>query len=202
MKKIVIATHNSAKKNRYKKLLAKFVKNVLDLDDLNIFDKAIENGNSAEENAEIKAKFYAEKSGLPVISEDEALYVDFLPEDKQPGVNVRRINGKEEVNDEQLFTYWEKMISKVPKEKRTGKWHFACCFTTPDSKAKIITFDRFVMFFYPPSKIRIPGWPMSSLQGPIVFKKPHSELTEKEKQKLDQDLVKLISKNISEFLIK
>ena len=199
MKKVVIATHNPAKKNAYKILLAKFADDVLSLDDLDILDKAIESGNSSEENAEIKAKFYAEKSGLPVISEDEALYVDFLPEDRQPGVNVRRIDGKEEVNDEQLLNYWTEVISKVPKEKRVGRWHFAFCFATPNGKIKTITFDRRIMFFYPPSKIRILGWPMSSLQGSIVFGKPHSELTKKEIQESNQDIDKLVYENASKF---
>lgn len=200
MEKIVIGTHNPAKVTRYKKLLAQLVDEVLSLKDLGILEKAPECGNSAEENAENKAKFYARKSGLTVISEDEALYVDFLPKDKQPGVKVRRIEGLEEANDDELFKYWEGIVSKLPEEKRTGKWHFALSLAWPDGRVKTVTFDRPIKFFSPPSSKRIPGWPMSSLQGPPEFNKPHSELSTDEMEILNQEIDELISQKLQDFL--
>lgn len=50
----------------------------------------------------------------------------------------------------------------------------------PDGKVFTMSKDYSLLFFYPSSKIKIPGWPMSSLEGPEDFKKPHSELTEEE----------------------
>lgn len=178
--KIVIASNNPAKVKRYQRLLSKFAKEVIGLKDFGVTDKPVENGKTAEENAIIKAKFYAKKTGQLVFSEDESLFVDFLPPNKQPGVNVRRINGKDEATDEEIVSYWERIIDQVPVHKRTGRWHVAFCFAYPDGKTQTIACDDYVRFYSPSSMIKMPGWPMSSLQGPVDFGKPHSELTDKE----------------------
>lgn len=181
-KKLVIATKNPAKVSYYKTILDEISDEVVGLDAFGIIDKPSESEESAEENAEIKARFYTSKTGFPVFSEDEALYVDFLPKAEQPGTHVRRINGKDEVDDEQLIKHWEDTISAVPIEKRTGKWRIAYCIATPEGKVKTVGLDHPIMFFSPTSKIRQPGWPMSSLEGSSLFKKPHSEQTEEEKE--------------------
>jgi len=178
--KIVIASNNPAKVKRYQRLLSKFAKEVIGLKDFGITDKPVENGSTAEENAIIKAKFYAEKTGQLVFSEDESLFVDFLPPNKQPGVNVRRINGKDEATDEEIVSYWEGIIGQVATDKRTGRWHVAFCFAYPNGKTQTIACDDYVRFYSPSSMIKMPGWPMSSLQGPEGFGKPHSELTDEE----------------------
>jgi len=48
----------------------------------------------------------------------------------------------------------------------------------PNGQIKITTIDHKIKFFYPSSKIRIPGWPMSSLEGKLG--KPNSERTQEE----------------------
>lgn len=197
--KLVIATRNPGKKERYGKVLSGVVEEVLSLDDLGVKEKPEENGETAEENAKIKAVFYTEKTGLPVFAEDESLFVDFLPPEKQPGVYIRRVNGKEEVDDEQLLDHWERIISQVPKEKRTGRWHTAYCFATPEGKIALTAVDYCRIFFSPPSKIRIHGWPMSSLQGPAEFGKPHAELTEKERRQAEKETDKIILKKLKEL---
>ncbi len=112
IEKLVIATRNRSKKERFGGLFVKIVKEVLALDDFNISEKPQEIGATADENAEIKARFYSQKLNLPVFSEDEALYVDFLLPEKQPGVFVRRINGRDESNDDELLSYWEKITAE------------------------------------------------------------------------------------------
>lgn len=199
IEKIVIASKNPAKVKRFKNLLSKYAKEVIGISDLGIKDKPEEKGGTAEENAEIKAKYYSQKAGLPVFSEDEALYVDFLAKNKQPGVHVRRINGKDEVDDDQLLLHWERIVLKVPKEKRTGRWHIAYCIAKPDENTKISALDHPIIFFAPSSKIRIPGWPLSSLEGPVEFGKPHSELYSEERKKLDSKTNKEIAKMLKEL---
>ncbi len=200
IEKIVIATRNPAKKERFKELFVGIVKEVFILDDFNIAGKAREHGITAEENAEIKAKFYSEEINLPVFSEDEALYVDFLPSEKQPGVFVRRIEGKDETDDDKLLSYWEKIIVEVPEEKRTGRWHVAYSLAFPRGLIKTVALDHKILFFSPSSKIRIPGWPMSSLEGPIEFKKPHSELTDFERKEYNEKTNQLILRALKELL--
>ena len=193
LEKLVIATRNLAKKERYDRILGKLgiADNVLGLADFYFQEKPEESGETAEENAKIKALFYAKKTKLPVISEDESLFVDFLSLDKQPGTNVRRISGRE-LNDDELFAYWGEAIARVPLKKRTGRWHVAICLAMPDKRTFLATYNTEILFFFPPSKIRIPGWPMSSLQGPVVFKKPHSELTQEEKDLYEEKIEKIL----------
>ncbi len=200
LSKVVVATRNPAKKDRYCSLLLGIADTVLSLEDLGINDKPNEFGSTAEENAEIKAKFYFKKTGLAVFSEDEALYVDFLPRERQPGVHVRRVEGKEEADDDKLLAYWEEMVSKAPKGKRTGKWRIAYCLTVPGNKTKTIALDHPILFFSPSSSIKKPGWPMSSLEGPAVFGKPESELTEEERRMHEAASDKQLAEKLKELL--
>lgn len=103
--------------------------------------------------------------------------VDFLPANLQPGVHVRRINGIDEVDDNKLLEYWENIIAHVPEDERTGRWHIAYSLAIPNEKIRTVSRNHEVRFFSPSSKIRIPGWPMSSLEGSVRFGKPSSEQT-------------------------
>lgn len=200
IEKIVVATRNHSKKERFEKLLSGLAERVYGLDELEINEKPKETGETAEENAEIKAKFYAKITGLPVLSEDEALFVDFLLADQQPGVHVRRINKEDEVDDDRLLAHWESLVAKAPVEKRRGHWHVAYSLATSEGKVVTISLNHTIKFFSPPSKIRLPGWPMSSLQGPEAFGKPDSELTEEERKIKDKRADELITKKLVELL--
>lgn len=200
IEKIVVASKNPAKVARYGRMLSRYAEEVLGLDDFRITDKPEETGETAEENAVIKGTFYAKWSRLPVFSEDEALYADFLPEDKQPGVYVRRVEGKDKIDDDQLLNYWEEIVAKVPKEKRTGRWRIAYCITSPSGECKTVSLDHPIIFFSPTSKVRIPGWPMSSLQGPVEFRKPHSELTDGERKQHEENSNQHIIKKLEELI--
>ena len=196
IKKIVIATRNTAKINHYREVLSGLVELIIGLNDLNIQGKPEEVGDSAETNAEIKAKFYSQQTDLPIFSEDECLYADFLSSDQQPGTHVRRINGQDDATDDELLSYWENKIQSVSEDKRTGRWHFAYCLID-QGKIKIATKDVPIKFYYPSSKIRVPGWPLSSITG--SFGKPHSEYTDEENrihQKLDKKILKPILRQL------
>jgi len=182
IEKLVIATRNPAKIEYYRHLFTGVVDSVIGLSETEIDGKPTETGETAEENAQIKAKYYSARTDLPVFCEDEALIADFLPANKQPGTHVRRINGKDEATDDELFVYWENIIKDVPEEKRTGRWHIAYCLALK-GKIRTTSMDHEIIFFYPTSNIRTPGWPMSSLEGSVKLKKPNSERTEQEKQK-------------------
>lgn len=200
IEKLVIATRNPAKIGYFRDMLAQFASTVLDLSDLGIEGKPVESGETAEQNAQIKANFYLDKTNLPVFCEDESLFVDFLPENNQPGVHVRRINGVDEVDDEALLRYWEELITRVPPNQRTGKWHTAYCLAMPTGKIKIAVKDHEILFFSPPSKTRLPGWPMSSLEGSVRFGKLSSEHTLEEKALAKQLLKKEILEKFEELI--
>lgn len=197
---LVIATRNPAKVEYYKDILTQFAGFVIGLNELEVEGKPPETGETAEQNAEIKAKYYSQKTNLPVFSEDEALQVDFLPENEQPGVHVRRINGVDEVDDDKLLKHWEDIVANVPENKRTGRWHIAYCLALTDGKTRIVSRDHEVLFFSPSSKIRLPGWPMSSLEGSVRFGKPSSEQTPEEKALSKKLLAEEILEKFRELL--
>ncbi len=200
IEKLVIATRNPAKIEYFRAVLTQFAPTVFGLSDLGIDGKPIETGETAEQNAQIKARFYSDKTHLPVFCEDESLFADFLPENNQPGVHVRRINGIDEVDDEVLLRYWEELVSKVPPSQRTGRWHNAYCLAMPTGEIKIVAGDHEILFFSPSSKIRLPGWPMSSLEGSVRFGKPGSEHTLEEKALAQQLLREEILEKFEELI--
>jgi len=199
IEKLVIATRNPAKIEYYQHLFTDIVSQIVGLSDIGIEGKPTETGETAEKNAQIKASYYSERTDLPIFCEDEALYVDFLPSDKQPGTYIRRINGKDEATDDELFAYWENIIKNVPKEKRTGRWHIAYCLSI-NGQTRTASMDHEILFFYPTSKIRVPGWPMSSLEGLASLGKPNSERTEEEKKNALLKEAPLILEKLKELL--
>lgn len=64
------------------------------------------------ENARIKALAYYKAAKMPVFSCDSGLYIEGLSEEEQPGVHVRRVNGKI-LNDEEMIDYYSKLSVKL-----------------------------------------------------------------------------------------
>lgn len=71
-----------------------------------------EDGVTAEENSIKKAKAYYEVAKIPTISEDSGLYIDKFRKDEQPGLFVKRVNGKEDLTDEEILEYYINMLNK------------------------------------------------------------------------------------------
>ena len=90
--KVVIATHNKDKLKELKKGLSTLNIDLLDLFSFPQIGKIIEDGNTLEENALIKAKYVHKITGLPVIADDTGLEVDAL--DGKPGVYTARFAGE------------------------------------------------------------------------------------------------------------
>jgi XTP/dITP diphosphohydrolase len=115
--KIVIATHN---KNKFKELylgLSSLNVDLLSLDDFPEIGEIVEDGETLEDNALIKARTVHKLSSLPAISDDTGLAVDAL--NGEPGVYSARYAGEN-------CTYLEnvnKMLSEmknIPQNKRTA----------------------------------------------------------------------------------
>lgn len=92
--KVLFATKNPAKIKRYAEELEKRNIEVATVKDLGIDLHVEENGKNAIENAYIKAKAYYDKTVITTIGIDNNLFIEELPDEKQPGTHVRRVNGK------------------------------------------------------------------------------------------------------------
>lgn len=95
MMKIVLASNNSHKLKEIKQLAPQY--EWLSLQEIGCTDEIIENGNTFEENALIKAKFVAQKYNITCVADDSGLYVDAL--DGAPGVYSARYAGKNATDD-------------------------------------------------------------------------------------------------------
>lgn len=94
--KILYGTTNKGKLQAMKTAVEPLDIELIGLRDLNRELPIIhENGKTPLENAEIKARAYYEAFHMPVFSCDSGLYFEELQEEEQPGLHVRRINGKE-----------------------------------------------------------------------------------------------------------
>ena len=118
--KIVLATGNQGKVREMADVLADFGFEVIAQTDLGI-DSPEETGLTFVENAILKARYAAEKSGLPAIADDSGLVVDAL--NGAPGLYSARYAGvdgeqADEKNREKLLAE----LANVPTEHRSAQF--------------------------------------------------------------------------------
>lgn len=159
--KVLIGTNNEGKIKKYSEMLKKLNIEYSTLKDLNINLNIEETGKTVEENSLIKAKAYYKVSKMPVITDDSGLKLDKLPLEMQPGIFVRRHNGKE-LTDEEVLELYSKEIEKVGGET-TGTFNIAITVIDNEGKehTKVTKHNR--LFVSKPCQERTKGYPMNSL---------------------------------------
>jgi XTP/dITP diphosphohydrolase len=129
--KILIATGNNGKK----KEILDFFENLtgfefLSLQDFPQSEEPEENGQTFEENALLKAKYFAKKFNIPTIGEDSGLILEVLPE--KFGVHTRRT-----IQADTDTEWLEKFLQMLEKEKnRRAKFFSAMAFFDPNKDVK------------------------------------------------------------------
>lgn len=91
-KRIIIASNNAGKIREFKMLFDKFGFDVISMREAGFTDDIVEDGDTFEENAHIKARAVYEATGLPTIADDSGLEIDFLG--GAPGVYSARYAGE------------------------------------------------------------------------------------------------------------
>lgn len=167
--KLLFGTGNQAKLFVMRKRLDKLEIELIGLNDLKAEGKEIpivtENGIIPLENARLKAFAYYEAFQMPVFSCDSGLYFDNVPNEIQPGVHVRNINGKC-LSDEEMVTYYTGLAKKYGN--LMAEYRNAICFVMdkehiyesfePDLYSeKLIITDKIH------SAIRKKGFPLDSI---------------------------------------
>jgi XTP/dITP diphosphohydrolase len=90
-KRLLLATGSRHKFGELAALLDLPNTDLVSLTDLGLADTADETGATFEDNARIKARHYAELSGLPTLADDSGIEVDALG--GRPGIHTRRYSG-------------------------------------------------------------------------------------------------------------
>ena len=116
--KLLHATGNSYKFNLMKERLSCFKEiELVNPKMLNLNINVIENGNTAEENAIIKAKAYYNVIKMPIIAEDAGLLIDKFSDEDQPRLHARRVNNREDLSDEEILNYYIEKLKKYGDSK-------------------------------------------------------------------------------------
>lgn len=105
------ATNNKSKLHNMYYRLHDYPIKVLCPDDLDIHIEVNENGTTAIENAMIKATAYYKIVKMPTIAGDTGMYIEGVSEEKQPGLFVRRVNGKV-LSDDDMIEYYAKLAGE------------------------------------------------------------------------------------------
>ena len=178
--KVLFATTNPAKIEKYgKKLVEKGIE-VLTLHDIDIKLDIDESGKDAIENAYIKAKSYYDATNIVTIGMDNNLFIEDLPEEKQPGTHVRRVDGKE-LNDDEMIEYYSNLVSENGG-KLKAKWVYGMVIYN-GMETKEFTWSKSHFYFIDkPSEKRNPGYPLDSLAIIPEYYKYLVELTPEEKK--------------------
>ncbi len=197
MRQLIVGTTNEAKINQIKSALLPLKIKVDGIKDKSLLPEIEEDGLIAEENARKKAVIYAKLLNETVLSMDNALFFEDLCEDCQPGVNVRRINGrKDRPDDRELLEHYKMLLTKMG-EKVNGYWHFAFCVATPHGKTQETTIVSPRIFVAKASSVIMPGYPLESIQIDPKSGKYISEMTREEQNLFWQ---KTIGKKLCAFV--
>jgi XTP/dITP diphosphohydrolase len=117
--RLVIATHSGHKLRELRALLQLNNAELVSLDDLGVEGEPVEDGETFETNAAIKARFAVRATGLPSLADDSGLEVDDL--DGAPGVRTRRYAGEQATdadNNRKLLA----ALSGLPPERRGARY--------------------------------------------------------------------------------
>lgn len=90
--RLIIASNNQGKLREFRKMLEPFGFEVVSMREAGFTDEIVEDGETFEENAHIKARAIFEATHTPTIADDSGLEIDFL--NGAPGVYSARYAGE------------------------------------------------------------------------------------------------------------
>lgn len=128
----ILASNNRKKLAEMQRILAPLGINVVTAPMLGkTLTEVVEDGDTFEENARIKALSACREMNMPAIADDSGLCVDAL--DGAPGIYSARFSG-EHGNDEANNDLLLEKLSGLPIEKRTAYYVCAICCVFPDGR--------------------------------------------------------------------
>lgn len=134
-KVLVLASNNKGKITEFERLLAAFDIKVVPMSHFENIGEIEERGTTFKENALIKARQVAAKSGYVSLADDSGLEVDYLQ--GAPGIYSARFAGEpksDERNNEKLLD----MLKGVPAEERGARFKCSIAIVVPAGKEYIV----------------------------------------------------------------
>lgn len=200
MKKILFVTGNASKAKRFSEGLLEEGIEVLTLQDVDIDVEIVEDGKDAIENAVLKARACYGKVDMAVMGMDDSLYMEGVPSNKQPGLYVRRIQGKT-FSDEEMLEYYTGLVREYGIDGKIDcKWVYGLAVIDMDGIEHTYTWskDNFYMVAERSSKIH-PGYPLNSISKYKKIDQYFTDVTAEELMEIHQDesdVVEFIAKSV------
>ena len=127
-----MATRSDHKLRELRELLDLPEIELVSLDDLGIDGEPVEDGETFETNARIKARFAARASGLPAVADDSGIEVDALG--GLPGVRTRRYAGPNATDPENNAKLLRELAG-LPPARRGARYVCVLTLALPDPTA-------------------------------------------------------------------
>jgi XTP/dITP diphosphohydrolase len=128
MRVLLLATTNPHKVDEYRAILSDLPFTLLSLNDIQLDMDVEETGTTFRENAELKARAYAQASGMLSLADDSGLEIDAL--DGAPGVYSARFAGVDATYEER-FDILLTQLRDVPVERRTARFRCVISLAEP-----------------------------------------------------------------------
>ena len=182
--KLLYGTGNLAKLSAMRNRLEQLDIELIGLNDMRaegkIVPKVIEDGNTPLENARLKAMAYYEAFQIPVFSCDSGLYFDNVPDEVQPGVHVRNVNGKC-LSDDEMIDYYSGLVKVYGN--LVARYRNAICFVMDnthiyEAMEPSMESEKFILTDIPHSTIRKEGFPLDSISLDVKTNKYYYDLPE------------------------
>ncbi len=166
---LLYGTGNQAKLSAMKSRLEKVGVELIGLEDIRAQGKLIpavpENGSTPLENARLKALAYYKAFQMPVFSCDSGLYFDNVPDEVQPGIHVRNVNGKY-LSDEEMIEYYTGLARQYGN--LAARYRNAICLVLDEdhiyeAMEESMESERFILTDTPHSAVRKKGFPLDSM---------------------------------------
>ena len=129
--RLLIATTNPGKVREYQTLLGDLDLELVGLQDVGITTDVNETGSTYSENATLKARAYAQLSGLLTLADDSGLEVDALG--GRPGVYSSRYAPDSPARIRKLL----KELEGVSDDRRTARFHCVTALAWPDGRLEL-----------------------------------------------------------------
>jgi len=127
--KLLVATYNQGKLREYRKLLRELPVELVSPADEHIELEVDEAGQTFEENAKLKARSFAERSGLVTLADDSGLEVYAL--NGEPGVFSARYDGPNGTDVSRCTLLLENMAA-ISWENRGARFRCVIALAAPD----------------------------------------------------------------------
>lgn len=183
MKQLIFATNNATKSKRFSKGLKEYDIEILSLKDINLTLDVNEDGSDAISNALIKARACYNATKKASMGMDDTLYFDGVPDDLQPGLFVRRVNGKT-LTDEEMIEHYTNLVKKYGVDgKLNCKYVYGLAVINEKGEEYTYTWEKtnFYMVDTVSDKMNS-GYPLDSISKYKGLDKYFSELSEDEKK--------------------